>query len=449
MTIDKQTAPATQALKASISTGSLTEEERRELQQQRAAENASFRRITSSKHAQRTLQPLNDLTDNMKPSRSTKSNLRLSIGDPTVDGNLKTPEIVTEAVVEVVRSGKFNGYPPTIGTDNLRKVVSTYWRRFCQTKSRQEALQWKNVIVTSGVSQAIVLAVTALCNEGDNVLVCAPSFPHYKSVCDSYGIECRYYSLDPSKNWECDLNEAAGLADDCTKAFVIINPSNPCGSNFSRAHLNEILEFCQHRQIPLISDEIYAEMVLNNGIFTSVADFDTNVPRLILGGTAKYQVCPGWRVGWSILVDPLNVAAAWTVGMERLAQLISGVNSICQEAIARTLLKVPATCTEHLVAQLEAGAKVYKRLLEHDIGISFDAPQASMFVMLKVNFSYFKDINSGMEFYEKLLDEENVQVLPGEIFGMSGFIRATVSRPPAVLNEAVDRIIAFCEKHKK
>ncbi|GET93310.1 tyrosine aminotransferase, putative [Leishmania tarentolae] len=449
MTVDTQETPAAQALKGSNPTGSLTEEERREVEQQRAAERASFRRITSSKHAQRTLQPLNELTDNMKPSRSTKSNLRLSIGDPTVDGNLKTPEIVTEAVVDVVRSGKFNGYPPTVGADNLRQVVSMYWRRFCQTKSRQEMLKWENVIITSGVSQAIVLAISGLCNEGDNILVCAPSFPQYKSVCDSYGIECRYYYLDPSKNWECDLNASAGMVDSRTKAFVIINPSNPCGSNFSRAHVSDIIDFCQHHQIPLISDEIYAEMVLNNGIFTSVADFDTNVPRLIVGGTAKYQVCPGWRVGWSILIDPLNVARDWALGMERLTQLISGVNSICQEAIARTLLKCPAESTHDIVAQLETGAKVYTRLLEHDVGISMDAPQASMFVMLKLNFSYFKDLHTDMEFYEKLLDEENVQVLPGEIFGMGGFIRATVSRPPAVLNEAVDRIIEFCERHKK
>ncbi|TPP42203.1 Aminotransferase class I and II family protein [Leishmania donovani] len=416
MTIDTQAAPAAQTLKAGNSTGSLTEE-RREVEQQRAAENTSFRRIASSKHAQRTLQPLNNLTDNMKPSRSTKSNLRLSIGDPTVDGNLKTPDIVTEAMVDVVRSGKFNGYPPTVGADNLRQVVSTYWRRFCQTKSRQEALKWENVIITSGVSQAIVLALTALCNEGDNILVCAPSFPHYKSVCDSYGIECRYYYLDPSKSWECDLRAAAGMVDSHTKAFVIINPSNPCGSNFSRAHVSDIIDFCQQHQIPLISDEIYAEMVLNNGIFTSVADFDTNVPRLILGGTAKYQVCPGWRVGWSILIDPMNEATA-------------------------------AGC-DFATATLEAGAKVYARLLEHDIGISMEAPQASMFVMLKLNLSYFQDLKSDMEFYEKLLDEENVQVLPGEIFGMSGFLRATVSRPSAVLNEAVDRIIEFCERHKK
>ncbi|KAG5490113.1 hypothetical protein JKF63_00232 [Porcisia hertigi] len=443
MTVDTQKAHAAPAPKVSNPTGSPPDGE------QRAAEGVQFSRITSSKHAQRTLQPLNDLSDNMKPSRSTKSNLRLSIGDPTLDGNLKTPEIVTEAVVDVVRSGQFNGYLPSVGADNLRQVVAQYWRRFCQTKPRQDAVLWKNVIIASGVSHNILLAVTALCNEGDNILVCAPSFPHYKSVCDSYGIECRYYSLDPSRNWECDLNEAARAVDDRTKAFVIINPSNPCGSNFSRAHLNEIVEFCEHRQLPLISDEIYAELVLQNGIFTSVADFDTNVPRLILGGTAKYQVCPGWRVGWSILIDPQNVAADWQLGMARLTQLICGANSICQEAIARTLLRCPAVCTKEIVAQLEAGAEVYSRLLGRGIGISFDPPRASMFVMLKIDFDVFKDIRTDMEFYEKLLDEENVQVLPGEIFGMGGFVRATISRPAPIINEAVDRIIEFCERHKK
>ena len=448
MTIEAQPI-SSGTLKTTASSNSVSDEVQNEQQRQRAVENGTFKHIGSSKHAQRTLQPVNDLADNMKPSRSTKSCLRLSIGDPTVDGNMQTPEIVTEAVVDVVRSGKFNGYPPCVGADNVRQVVAEYWRRFCHTKNRKDQIKWENVIMTSGVSQAIVLALTALCDEGDNVLMCAPSFPHYKSVCDSYNIECRFYNLDSSKHWECDLNQAVGLVDNRTKAFIIINPSNPCGSNFSRAHLNEIIEFCEFRQLPLISDEIYAEMVLHDGIFTSAADFDTNVPRLVLGGTAKYQVCPGWRVGWSLLIDRKGVADDWKDGMARLSQLISGVNSLCQEAIARTLLDCPPANTEHLVAQLEAGAKVYNRLLEHDIGLTFDPPHASMFVMLKVELEEFKDIETDMDFYEKLLDEENVQVLPGEIFGMSGFIRATVSRPPEVLNEAIDRIIEFCQRHRK
>nr|AGT02571.1 tyrosine transaminase [Herpetomonas muscarum]AGU68011.1 tyrosine transaminase [Herpetomonas muscarum] len=411
----------------------------------------SFPPLVASVHAANTLQPLTELTDKLKPSRSNKSLIKLSMGDPTADGNLVAPKALSDAMVEVVQSGDFNGYPPVSGYTESRDIVCQYWSRFCSTDSRKAALKPETTLLTSGGSHAIVLAITAIANPGDNILVPAPAFPHYKTVCDSYGIECRYYPLSPEKNWECDLAACATLRDDKTKGFLIINPSNPCGSNYSRAHVEDIVKFCETAALPLISDEIYAEVIFGEGeVFTSIADFDSPVPRLVLGGTAKHAVTPGWRLGWAILVDTHGVGAEYWKGMDRLAQLMTGSNSITQTAIARALLHTPESHLQHLREQLKAGAKCYDRLLERkDLGITFDKPTASMFVMLQLDFSKFKDIADDMEFYEKLLDEENVQVLPGEIFGVSGFVRATTSRPAEIVNEAVDRIITFAERHVK
>jgi tyrosine aminotransferase len=410
---------------------------------------SAFPEVRASKHAQRTLQPLTELTDNMKPSHSTKSHIKLSMGDPTADGNLVAPELLVNEMVDIVQSKDFNGYPPVAGYNEAREVVAEYWTKFCSTQERKEQIKWKNVLLTSGGSHAIVLAISALCNEGDNLLVCAPAFPHYKTVCDSYGVECRYFPLDEAKNWEADLDSAAKLVDGKTRGMLFVNPSNPCGSNYSRKHVGEIVAFCEKFHLPLISDEIYAELVFKGETFTSIADFDSDVPRLVLGGSAKHTVTPGWRIGWLILVDRKAVAKDWMKGMDRLAQLLTGSNSIGQMSLIRALTKVPQDYVDGVIAQLEAGAKVYNRLLDHDIGLSFDEPRASMFIMLKVDMSYFKDIHTDMEFYEKLLDEENVQVLPGVIFGVHGFVRATTSRPASIINEAVDRIIEFCERHKK
>ena len=408
-----------------------------------------FPEVQSSKHAQRTLQPLTELTDKMKPSHSTKSLIKLSMGDPTADGNLVAPQILVDEMVDIVKSKDFNGYPPVAGYNEARQVVADYWKKFCGTQERKDQIKWKNALLTSGGSHAIVLAISALCNEGDNLLVCAPAFPHYKTVCDSYGVECRYFLLDSAKNWEADLDAAAKLVDSKTRGVLFVNPSNPCGSNYSRKHVGEIIEFCEKFSLPLISDEIYAELVFKGEVFTSIADFDTDVPRLVLGGSAKHAVTPGWRIGWLILVDRKGVAKNWMNGIDRLSQLLTGSNSIGQMSLVRALTKIPQDHVDSVVAQLEAGAKVYNRLLEHDIGLTFDPPHASMFVMLKVELEEFKDIETDMDFYEKLLDEENVQVLPGEIFGVHGFVRATTSRPAAIINEAVDRIIEFCQRHKK
>ncbi|EPY19004.1 tyrosine aminotransferase [Strigomonas culicis] len=317
------------------------------------------------------------------------------------------------------------------------------------TEARKASVLAANVLITSGGSHAIVLAITAVCNEGDNLLLTAPAFPHYKAVCDSYGIECRYVPMLADQHWQVDLDVAEQLVDDRTRVLCMINPSNPCGSNWSRSHVTDIVRFCERRHVPIIADEIYSELVFKGEVFTSVADIDTPVPRVILGGGAKHVAVPGWRIGWLCLVDPAATATAWMRGMDRLAQLHTGANSVCQEAFTKALLRTPQAHIDNLTDQLQRGAAVYNRLLEHDIGLSFDPPRASMFIMIKVECDRLRDIESDMQFYERLLDEENVQLMPGMIFGMDGFLRATISRPPAVLNEAVDRIIAFCERHRR
>nr|AGU68003.1 tyrosine transaminase [Angomonas desouzai] len=409
----------------------------------------SFPEVKASRHADRTIQMLTELTDKMKPSSSSKSELKLSIGDPTVDGNLRVPKVLEDALVEVVRSGDYNGYPPVAGYDETRQAVAEYLSRFCQTQSRKENLKWSNTLITSGGSHAIVLSMTAIANEGDNFLICAPAFPHYQAVCDSYGYECRYYPLVAEKNWEADLEAMEKMVDSRTRALIMINPSNPCGSNWSREHVQEVIHFCERHNLPIISDEIYSELVFHGETFSSVSDFDTDVPRVILGGGAKHVVTPGWRIGWLCLVDPSGQASKYMEAMDRLSQLHTGANSVCQMAFAKALLKTPQEHLDDFVRQLEAGAKVYERIHDHDCGLTFAKPCASMFIMFKINFAHFKDINDDMEFYEKLLDEENVQMLPGSIFGMKGCVRATTSRPPAILGEAVERIVEFCDRHKK
>nr|AGU68012.1 tyrosine transaminase [Strigomonas galati] len=408
-----------------------------------------FPTVVSSKHANRTIQMLTELTDNIKPSHSTKEVIKLSIGDPTVDGNIKAPQVLVDGLIEAAKSFDYNGYPPVAGYDETREAVAEYLKRFCQTPERKANLKPEHVLITSGGSHAIVLAITAICNEGDNLILTAPAFPHYKAVCDSYGIECRYLPMKAKQHWQVDLEQAEQLVDERTRVICMINPSNPCGSNWSREHVTDIVRFCERKRLPIISDEIYSELIFKGETFTSVADIDTPVPRVVLGGGAKHVVVPGWRIGWLCLADPAGCAAAWMKGMDRLSQLHTGANSVCQAAFTKALLHTPQSHIDEMVAQLESGAAVYNRLTEHDIGISFDPPRASMFVMMKVEYDMFTDVHNDMEFYEKLLDEENVQLMPGMIFGMDGFLRATISRPPAVLNEAVDRIIAFCNRHQK
>ncbi|KAG8342509.1 putative Aminotransferase class I and II [Trypanosoma vivax] len=404
----------------------------------------AFPKVVASRHAARTVQPINDIWEKKKCSSSPKSPISLAIGDPTADGNLTAPPALTNALLDVVQGGQYNGYPPTIGYDEVRSAVAKYWCKFVSPELHA-SIKGDNVIIASGVSHCIVLAAASLCNENDNLLIPCPGFPHYKTVCASYGLEGREYKCDPDKNWEVDLDHVRSLVDERTKGIVITNPSNPCGSNFSRHHVEQIVRLCEELRLPIISDEIYAENIFQGKVFTSVADFDTCLPRVIMGGTAKCMAIPGWRIGWSILVDRDNVASNWFDGMERIAQLYGGANSIVQRAHIEGLLNVPQDYLDKMNATLQEGAAAFHPLTE--VGLSFNLPQASIFVLVKMDTARFADIRNDMEFFDKLLEEENVQVMPGSVFGIPGYFRVVTSLRKDTIKEAVERIKAFCLRH--
>lgn len=119
--------------------------------------------------------------------------------------------------------------------------------------------------MTSGASQALQLAIAAVSNPGCNILLPQPGFPLYQTLCEYYGVEFRFYSLLPERGWEADIAHIRSLADSRTAAIVICNPSNPCGSVFAEAHLQELLAAAAALKLVVISDEVYADIAFGDG----------------------------------------------------------------------------------------------------------------------------------------------------------------------------------------
>lgn len=158
-------------------------------------------------------------------------------------------------------------------------------------------------MICSGCSGALDLCVTVLADEGQNILMPRPGFSLYQTLAMSKGIECRYYDLLPEKNWEIDLAHLESLVDGRTAAIVVNNPSNPCGSVYSREHLLDILRVAEKTRVPIIADEIYADMAFRPHRFYPLASLTETVPVLAVGGLAKRYLVPGWRVGWVLVHD--------------------------------------------------------------------------------------------------------------------------------------------------
>ncbi|XP_024990154.1 nicotianamine aminotransferase B-like isoform X2 [Cynara cardunculus var. scolymus] len=161
----------------------------------------------------------------------------LGHGDPSAFPCFRTTQIAEDAIVDAVRSAKFNGYSPTVGVLPARRAVAEYLSQRLPNK-----LSPDDVFLTVGCIQAIQTIITVLANSKANILLPRPGFPYYEAVAQSCHLEARHFDLLPDKDWEVDLDAVEALADENTVAMVIINPGNPCGNVFTYQHLQKIIE---------------------------------------------------------------------------------------------------------------------------------------------------------------------------------------------------------------
>lgn len=405
--------------------------------------------IHCSQVAARTSNPIRKIVDQLKDSKSTLPRIPLSIGDPTLDGNLLPPENALKAVQDIVASNAANGYAPSIGFDKPRSAVAEYHKtNFCRENPNADFTA-ADVILASGGSQALEMAIGALCDAGTNILLPEPCFSLYNTIAENRGILTKFYRCLPDKNWAADLTHMRSLINTRTRAILINNPSNPCGSNFSRQHVADILALAEEFHLPVIADEIYAGMVFGDEVFTSVANVDCKTPRIVVGGTAKNFVVPGWRMGWAIFVDPLKVMKDVFAGMVALSTLIVGPNTVVQAALHSFLLETPPEYNQNLRSVLEKNANIVYDVVSSIPGLSTAKPQAAMYMMVQIDFKIYPEFKDDVEFAKALMEEKNVVVLPGQVFRAPGFVRIVTAKGIEKLTEAFSRIKDFCEDHRK
>ncbi|KAJ3280887.1 hypothetical protein HK104_000344 [Borealophlyctis nickersoniae] len=366
--------------------------------------------VKASVVAKRTRNPIREIVDNLavKPSPD-KEFISLALGDPTVFGNFKIDPVCNDAVKQHLEGYKANGYNPSFGTEAARTALAEKYT--CP----EAPLTPKDVILASGCSDALNLCIGVLADEGQNILLPCPGFSLYETLASSKGIECRFYNLLPERSWEIDLAHLESLIDDKTTAILVNNPSNPCGSVYTKLHLLQILAVAEKHRLPIISDEIYADMAFEGHEFVPLASLTKTVPILTTGGLAKRYLVPGWRVGWIFVHDRHNAFESEVrAGLHALTTLTIGANSLIQAALP-DILKTPQSFHDETMRQLERNAKLSGDALTGVPGIKPVVPQGAMYLMVEIKIEEFKDIKDDVDFVEKLVQEESVLCLPGKV----------------------------------
>ncbi len=424
--------------------------------------------LVPSRMAARTSNPVRNITDNLKPNPSHPLPLlNFSLGDPTAYSDathLPCLDKLVETVTRHAAEGRHNGYTCSAGAPAAREALAAAF-----SHAGTPPLTAEDVIITSGGSGALEIVLAALLDEGDAVLIPRPGFALYQVIAQSLGAEALPYDLLPEANWALDLGQLEACITPRTKAILVNNPSNPCGNVLSQADLVDLLEVAALHRLPVISDEIYGQVVFPGETFYPLGALTREVPVLTVGGLAKQFAVPGWRVGWILLHDPMGVLAevgatglegqpqgcSVRQGLKNLTQLILGANTLAQSVIPALFPAEPCSALEayqaRYVGLVAAHARFVQAALAEDggvVGVSLPhMPQGALYMLLKLDATAFLDLPDDVSFCATLLQEENLVLLPGQCFGLSGYVRLVLTPPQDMLAEGLRRLRGFCLRH--
>jgi arginine:pyruvate transaminase len=352
----------------------------------------------------------------------------LSIGESDID---TPPEIVDEAV-RALRAGRTR-YMPQAGTDALREAIAVHIGALSQIEIAPE-----RVVFFPGAQTALYAVCQVILDAGDEVIVPEPTYVTYEAVIGSTGATIVNVPLPPESGFHLDPADVERAVGPRTRAVILTSPHNPTGAVMTRDEIGAVGEICRRHDLWLVCDEVYAELtfdVEHVGVLslTDIADRVVSVSSL-----SKSHSMTGWRAGWAI--GPVELAEHLTY---LTMCMLYGSPGFVQDA-ARFALETPLDEVRELHELYRRRAAAIIDELGKLGSLRPRMPEGGMFVMLDVRPTGL----SGDAFARRLLDEEDVSVLPGEGFGPSaaGHVRICVTTDEERLREACRRISRCVER---
>ena len=333
----------------------------------------------------------------------------LNIGDPVIY-DFKTPKYISKALADATFAGH-NYYVNSLGVPELREEVSKYENKKIGIHTTPD-----DIMITSGVTEGLFFIIAGLMEKNKEILVPGPSYPvyiNYTKFFDGMPVE---YELDFDKDWEPNLDDLRAKITDKTQAILLASPNNPTGVVYSKKKIKEIIDIAGEHNLPIISDEIY-DQILYEKEYTSPASIaGPDVPIIGMNGFSKAHLATGWRIGYLYYHDPLGKLQELKEGVENMARARLCANSIAQFA-AMEALKNPGPHTDDMVRKLkERRDYSYKRLRQIE-GITCNNPQGAFYLFPKIDFSEFTKWKDDKEFVIDLVKKTGVCTVYGSGFG--------------------------------
>jgi alanine-synthesizing transaminase len=369
--------------------------------------------------------------------------IKLNIGNPAPFGFTAPEEIIQDIIRNLPEA---SGYSDSKGLFSARKAVMHYTQ-----EKRIRDVQLGDIIIGNGVSELIVMAMQALLNNGDEVLIPAPDYPLWTAAVSLSGGVPRHYICDEQAGWLPDLDDIRRKISPATRAIVVINPNNPTGALYPPEILKEIVEIARQHQLVVYADEIYDKVLYDGATHTSIASLADDVLFVTFNGLSKNYRAAGYRAGWMIVSGEKRHAQDYIEGLNILASMRLCANVPAQYGIQTALGGYQSI--NDLVApggRLARQRDLAHRLLAEIPGVSCVKPQAAMYLFPRLDPRLYP-IADDQQFILDLLLEEKVLLVQGSGFNWPSpdHLRVVFLPHEDDLTEAIGRIARFLERYRK
>ena len=355
--------------------------------------------------------------------------ISLGVGEP----DFKTPWSVRDAGIRSLELGRTK-YTANAGLKDLRKEICTYLQRRFELHYQEE-----NVLVTVGGSEAIDLAIRALVQPGDEVIIPEPCFVCYEPITQLTGGVPVHIATRAEDQFHLTADQLRAAITPKTKLLIFPYPNNPTGAVMSAAEVEEIAAVLRETNVLVLSDEIYSELTYGLDRHVSIASLPGMAERtIVVNGFSKSYAMTGWRLGYA-------------VGPAPLIKVMTKIHQSCIMSAPTTSQYAAITALRQCDDQIEMMRDEYNRRRRYvvkalnEMGLTCFEPRGAFYVFPSIQISGL----TSSEFCEQLLREKEVAIIPGSAFGASGEGYARISYAYSVdhLQTAMKRIREFLKEH--
>ncbi len=369
--------------------------------------------------------------------------LKLNIGNPAPFG-FEAPDDILKDVIHNLPTSQ--GYSDSTGIYGARVAVMQYYQQM-----NIKDIRIDDVYIGNGVSELIMMAMQALLNHGDEVLLPAPDYPLWTAAVSLSSGSPVHYRCDEQAGWFPDIDDIKKKITSKTRAIVLINPNNPTGAVYDKALLEEIIKLAREHSLVIYSDEIYDKILYDGARHTCTASLADDVFCVTLSGLSKNYRVAGFRAGWLLVSGNKRIAKDYIEALNVLSSMRMCANVPCQSAI-QTALGGYQSINDlvHDGGRLKIQRDIASTMLNDIEGIDCVTPKGAMYCFARVDASKF-NITNDEQMILDLLNQEKILLVHGRAFNLNeGIYFRLVFLPHSdVLIPAMERIGRFFSHYRQ